>query len=174
MTSAREIEVEINGTPYRAEVEPRLLLSDFIRHNAGLAGTHVGCEHGICGACTVEVDGAPVRSCLMLAVQAEGSFVRTIEVVGQGFGQDEWSVLQQAFHENHALQCGYCTPGFLMSLQPFLLEEHRPSEREIRLALSGNMCRCTGYEPIVRAVRQALDQIQAMRREPAADASLDG
>jgi aerobic-type carbon monoxide dehydrogenase small subunit (CoxS/CutS family) len=163
----RKIEIEINGTPCRAEVEPRRLLSDFVRHDAGLTGTHVGCEHGICGACTVEVDGAPVRSCLVLAVQAEGRFVRTVEVVGRGYGDREWSILQQAFHTHHALQCGFCTPGFLMSLQPLLLREEPLSEAAVREAISGNLCRCTGYEPIVTAVTDALTQIQALRRETA-------
>jgi aerobic-type carbon monoxide dehydrogenase small subunit (CoxS/CutS family) len=158
-----EVTINVNGCEVGAEIEARMLLSDFIRHEAGLTGTHVGCEHGVCGACTVEVDGAPVRSCLMFAVQAEGSFVRTVEVIGKDDGVDSWSILQNAFHENHALQCGFCTPGFLMSLQPLLLEEGELTEAEVREALAGNLCRCTGYENIVRAVMQALDRVRSAR-----------
>lgn len=155
----RSTTVSVNGEDFTAEVEPRTLLSDFIRHDAGLTGTHVGCEHGVCGACTVEIDGAPVRSCLMFAAQAEGSHVRTIE--GLAGKSDEWTVLQQAFHENHALQCGFCTPGFLMALQPLLLEHEKDfTEDDIREVISGNLCRCTGYEPIVKAVLQTLAQLR--------------
>jgi aerobic-type carbon monoxide dehydrogenase small subunit (CoxS/CutS family) len=143
------IRVEINGRPYEGEVEPRTLLSDFIRHGAGLTGTKVGCEHGVCGACTVQLDGEPVRSCLMLAVQAHGRSVRTIEALG---GERAEHPLQRAFNEKHALQCGFCTPGFLMSLEPFLRENPDPTEAEIREALAGNLCRCTGYRAIVEAV----------------------
>ena len=143
------IELEINGERHSGEVEPRTLLSDFIRHQAGLTGTKVGCEHGVCGACTVQLDGEPVRSCLMLAVQADGRSLRTIE----GFGTEH--PLARAFHEHHALQCGFCTSGFLMSIEPFLREHPDPSEAEIREALAGNLCRCTGYQGIVDAVAQA-------------------
>ena len=149
----RKVDVEINGTRYEREVEPRLLLSDFIRHKAGLTGTHVGCEHGVCGACTVQLDGAPVRSCLLFAVQAEGHAVRTIESLEGADGEPH--VLQQAFHELHALQCGFCTPGFLMSLEPLLDRLDGQSDETIREALSGNLCRCTGYQNIVAAVRLA-------------------
>jgi aerobic-type carbon monoxide dehydrogenase small subunit (CoxS/CutS family) len=143
--------VEINGERYEREVEPRTLLSDFIRHDVGLTGTKVGCEHGVCGACTVQLDGEPVRSCLMLAVQARGCSLRTIEALGEHAEHR----LQRAFHECHALQCGFCTAGFLMSLEPFLREHPQPTEAEIREALAGNLCRCTGYVGIVEAVEQA-------------------
>jgi aerobic-type carbon monoxide dehydrogenase small subunit (CoxS/CutS family) len=145
------IAVIVNGEPYEAEVEPRTLLSDFIRHQLELTGTKVGCEHGVCGACTVQLEGEPVRSCLMLAVQANGRDVRTIE----GLAGDGEHPLQRAFHEHHALQCGFCTAGFLMSLEPFVREHPEPSEEQIREALAGNLCRCTGYRGIVEAVGQA-------------------
>jgi len=152
--SVLTVELEINGRRYEREIEPRLLLSDFIRHEAQLTGTHVGCEHGVCGACTVQVDGTPVRSCLMLAVQAIGCQVRTVEDLTAGLGED-LHPLQQAFHETHALQCGFCTPGFLMSLEPLLSDLVDASDSEIRAALAGNLCRCTGYQNIVTAVRLA-------------------
>jgi aerobic-type carbon monoxide dehydrogenase small subunit (CoxS/CutS family) len=142
------IAVDVNGRAYEADVEPRTLLSDFLRHELGLTGTHVGCEHGVCGACTVHVDGEPARSCLMFAVQADGRAVRTIE------GLDH--PLQQAFHERHALQCGFCTAGFLMALEPFVREHPDAGEAEVREALAGNLCRCTGYEAIVEAVQDVL------------------
>jgi aerobic-type carbon monoxide dehydrogenase small subunit (CoxS/CutS family) len=142
------IAVEVNGERYDREVEPRTLLSDFIRHDLGLTGTKVGCEHGVCGACTVQLDGEPMRSCLMLAVQANGRSVRTIEGLASG-GEHP---LQRAFHERHALQCGFCTAGFLMSLEPFVRQSREPSEAEIREALAGNLCRCTGYRGMVEAV----------------------
>ncbi len=145
------ITVSINGVGYEADVEPRTLLSDFIRHDAGLTGTHVGCEHGVCGACTVHVDGEPVRSCLMLAVQAQGHAVLTVE--GLAGPDGELTALQRAFTEHHALQCGFCTAGFLMSTEALLRRRPDPSEREIREDLAGNLCRCTGYEGIVDAVR---------------------
>ena len=147
------IRLDVNGRPTDADVEPRTLLSDFLRHDLGLTGTHVGCEHGVCGACTVHVDGEPVRSCLMFAVQAHGRWVRTVEALAEDGGA--LHPLQQAFHEHHALQCGFCTPGFLMSLEPFVRDRPDASEEEIRAALAGNLCRCTGYEGIVEAVRQA-------------------
>jgi aerobic-type carbon monoxide dehydrogenase small subunit (CoxS/CutS family) len=155
--SVLEVELEINGRRYEREIEPRLLLSDFIRHQAQLTGTHVGCEHGVCGACTVQVDGIPVRSCLMLAVQAIGCQVRTVEDLTAGLGE-ELHPLQQAFHETHALQCGFCTPGFLMSLEPLLGDLLDASDSEIRAALAGNLCRCTGYQNIVTAVRLAAER----------------
>ena len=145
------ITVEINGRSYEGEVEDRTLLSDFIRHQAGLTGTKVGCEHGVCGACTIQLDGEPVRSCLLLAVQANGRSLRTVEALGE-HGEHP---LQRAFHQKHALQCGFCTAGFLMSLEPFLRDYPEPSEEEIREALAGNLCRCTGYEGIVEAVESA-------------------
>ena len=146
------VRVTINGEAHERWVEPRLLLSDFIRHEAGLTGTHVGCEHGVCGACTVLVDGAPVRSCLMFAVQAEGASVETVESLADG---DALHPLQEAFRREHGLQCGYCTPGILMTLKPFLEANPAPGDAEIRRALSGNLCRCTGYQQIVAAVRRA-------------------
>jgi aerobic-type carbon monoxide dehydrogenase small subunit (CoxS/CutS family) len=145
--------VEVNGERHEADVEPRTLLSDFLRHELGLTGTRVGCEHGVCGACTVQVDGEPVRSCLMFAVQAAGRSVRTVEALAPS--EDELHPLQQAFHEEHALQCGFCTAGFLMTLEPFLRDRPDASEQEIREAIAGNLCRCTGYEGIVAAVRRA-------------------
>jgi carbon-monoxide dehydrogenase small subunit len=144
------IAVEINGERHAGDVEPRTLLSDFIRHVAGLTGTHVGCEHGVCGACTVQIDGETVRSCLMLAVQANGRSVLTVE--GLARDGEPLHPLQEAFHERHALQCGFCTPGFLLSAEALLRERPDPSEREVREALAGNLCRCTGYEGIVNAV----------------------
>jgi aerobic-type carbon monoxide dehydrogenase small subunit (CoxS/CutS family) len=161
----RRVEIEINGRSYAAEVEPRLLLSDFIRHEARLTGTHVGCEHGVCGACTVQLDGEPVRSCLMLAVQANGRHLRTVEGMTEGLPEGELHPLQQAFHESHGLQCGFCTPGFLMSLEPLLLEERELSDAEIRVALAGNLCRCTGYQNIVTAVRLAMERTRQSRTE---------
>jgi aerobic-type carbon monoxide dehydrogenase small subunit (CoxS/CutS family) len=156
------ITVEINGTEYAGDVEPRTLLSDFIRHDAGLTGTHVGCEHGVCGACTVQIDGETVRSCLMLAAQADGRSVLTVE--GLAPGDDPLHPLQAAFREHHALQCGFCTPGFLLSAEALLREQPDPSEAEVREALAGNLCRCTGYEGIVEAVLDVARQ----RRDPAA------
>ena len=157
MTS-RKVSIEINGKTYERDIEPRLLLSDFIRHEAGLTGTHVGCEHGVCGACTVQMDGEPVRSCLTLAVQAEGHSLTTVESLAEEDGT--LHPLQQAFHETHGLQCGFCTPGFLMSLEPLLGEARDFDDREIREALAGNLCRCTGYQNIVAAVRLAAERMQ--------------
>jgi aerobic-type carbon monoxide dehydrogenase small subunit (CoxS/CutS family) len=151
------ISVEINGTVHEGEVEPRTLLSDFIRHQAGLHGTRVGCEHGVCGACTVQLDGQPIRSCLMLAVQADGRALRTVEGLA---GEGGLHPLQREFHEKHALQCGFCTSGFLMSLEAFLRNNPDPAEQEIREALAGNICRCTGYEAMVDAVRSAADAMR--------------
>jgi aerobic-type carbon monoxide dehydrogenase small subunit (CoxS/CutS family) len=146
------IAIEINGREYAADVEPRTLLSDFIRHEARLTGTKVGCEHGVCGACTVQVDGDPVRSCLMLAVQAAGRSVRTVEDLEGPDG--ELHPIQHAFQQAHALQCGFCTSGFLMSLEPFVRAGGEPTDEEIREALAGNLCRCTGYQAMVEAVRE--------------------
>jgi aerobic-type carbon monoxide dehydrogenase small subunit (CoxS/CutS family) len=154
----RDVSIEVNGQVYERTVEPRLLLSDFIRHEAGLTGTHVGCEHGVCGACTVQLDGEPVRSCLLFAVQAQRHSVRTVESLASADG--ELSTLQQAFHETHALQCGFCTPGFLMTLEPFVraADPAELDEITIREALAGNLCRCTGYQNIVAAVRLAVER----------------
>ncbi len=165
----RRVRIEINGQPYERSIEPRLLLSDFIRHEARLTGTHVGCEHGVCGACTVQVDGAPVRSCIMLAVQADGASVRTVEALADGW--DGLSPLQQAFHEAHGLQCGFCTPGFLMSLEPVLPRIPQLDDDELRALLSGNLCRCTGYQNIVTAVRLAADRLIEARAERPPDDS---
>ncbi|MBU8539610.1 (2Fe-2S)-binding protein [Falsiroseomonas tokyonensis] len=142
--------IRVNGVEHTREVEPRLLLSDFLRHEIGLTGTHVGCEHGVCGACTILWDGAPVRSCLAFAVQAEGHEIRTVEGLAPGPGQ--LNPLQQAFRDAHGLQCGYCTPGILMTMTAFLEENPKPDEAQVREALSGNLCRCTGYQHIVDAV----------------------
>jgi len=157
MSDLQPITVTVNGTPYEREVEPRLLLSDFLRHEIGLTGTHVGCEHGVCGACTVLFDGEPIRSCLMFAVQADGHQITTVEGLGT---PDGLHVVQEAFREAHAVQCGFCTPGFLMTLVPFLEQNPDPSEAEIREAISGNLCRCTGYQHIVDAVRVAAEKMR--------------
>jgi carbon-monoxide dehydrogenase small subunit len=152
MSNIFNVTVTVNGVKYERSVEPRMLLVDFIRHELGLTGTHVGCEHGVCGTCTILFDGEPARSCLMFAVQANGHEVRTVEGLGT---VDKLHPLQEAFRVAHALQCGFCTPGFLMTLVPFLEENPKPSEEEIREALSGNLCRCTGYQHIVDAVKLA-------------------
>ena len=147
--------VIVNGIAYERAVEPRLLLSDFSRHELSLYGTHVGCEHGVCGACTVQIDGETARSCLMLAVQANGRSVLTVE----GLAPDgaELHPLQQAFHERHALQCGFCTPGFVTTVTAYLRENPDPTREEAREAISGNLCRCTGYVNIVDAVQRAAE-----------------
>lgn len=152
------IRFKLNGHSVEGVAEPRMLLTDFIRHEIGATGTHVGCEHGICGACTIRVDGKAVRACLMLAVQANGRSVATIEGLAEKDGK--LSVLQQAFHRNFALQCGYCTPGFLMTLADYLERNPDPSEPEIREALSGNLCRCTGYAEIVKAAMEASRELR--------------
>jgi carbon-monoxide dehydrogenase small subunit len=157
MNNQHTITVTVNGTPYERTVEPRLLLSDFLRHELGLTGTHVGCEHGVCGACTIIFDGQPVRSCLMLAVQADGHEITTVEGLGT---MDDLHPLQEAFREAHAVQCAFCTPGFLMTLVPFLEENPDPTEEEIREAISGNLCRCTGYQHIVDAVQLAAERMK--------------
>ena len=149
------LRLTVNGAAAERAVEPRLLLCDFLRHELGLTGTHVGCEHGVCGACTVLLDGEAVRSCLMFAVQADGHEVTTVE--GLTGDPDALHPLQQAFREAHGLQCGFCTPGILMTLVPFLRDHPHPDEGAIREALSGNLCRCTGYQNIVAAVRLACD-----------------
>jgi carbon-monoxide dehydrogenase small subunit len=153
MPGSVTVKLEVNGEPQQRQVEPRLLLSDFLRHELGLTGTHVGCEHGVCGACTVLLNGEAVRSCLMFAVQAHEQRIVTVEGLAPGPG--ELHPLQEAFREEHALQCGFCTPGFLLTLVPFLAANPAPSDEEIRAALSGNLCRCTGYQNIVAAVKRA-------------------
>jgi aerobic carbon-monoxide dehydrogenase small subunit len=158
------VRVRVNGREYTEVVSPRLLLSDFLRHRLGLTGTHVGCEHGVCGACTVLLDGEAVRACLVLAVQVDGAEITTVE----GLAPDGETLhpVQQAFHELHALQCGFCTPGFLLSVVAFLRDVPNPGDEEIRRGLAGNLCRCTGYQNIVRAVRRA-SELLAARRAPA-------
>ena len=155
-----EIELTVNGTHYCRTVELRMLLSDFLRHELGLAGTHVGCEHGVCGACTILLDSDPVRSCLMLAVQANGRALATVEGLASADG--ELHPVQQAMHAHHGLQCGYCTPGILMTMTAYLQEYPSPTEDEVREALSGNLCRCTGYQNIVDAM---MDAAARMREE---------
>ena len=150
--ATRQITVQVNGEARSAEVEPRLLLVHFLRQTLGLTGTHVGCDTTSCGACTVLLDGTPVKSCTVLAVQADGCEVTTVEGLAQG---EELHPVQQAFHEQHALQCGYCTPGFVMATVSLLKENPNPTEEEIRHGLEGNLCRCTGYHNIVRAVQAA-------------------
>jgi aerobic carbon-monoxide dehydrogenase small subunit len=157
----RRIRVTVNGVPHEREVATRLLLADFLRQEIGLTGTHLGCEHGVCGACTVHVDGSAVRSCLMLAVQADGRQVTTVEGLAPTAGG--LHPLQEAFRENHGLQCGFCTPGMLMSLAEFLRDNPAPSEAEVREALSGNLCRCTGYQGIVKAALDAAERLRAAR-----------
>jgi aerobic carbon-monoxide dehydrogenase small subunit len=159
MDNSHTITVTVNGRSYRREVEARLLLSDFLRHEINLTGTHVGCEHGVCGACTILLEGEAVRSCLMLAVQANGRHLHTVEGLAPG-GPGQLHPLQEAFRQAHALQCGFCTPGFLMTLIPYIQENPRPTEAEIREAISGNLCRCTGYQHIVDAVLLATGQGQ--------------
>jgi aerobic carbon-monoxide dehydrogenase small subunit len=152
MSRSIDIALTVNHTQYSRSVEPRMLLSDFLRHELGLTGTHVGCEHGVCGACTVLLDGQPVRSCLMFAVQADGHEIVTIEGIGT---LDKLHPLQESFIEAHGLQCGFCTPGIILTLIPFLEANPDPDEEEIRHAISGNICRCTGYQNIVDAVKLA-------------------
>ncbi len=149
------VKTTVNALAVENLVEPRLLLSDFLREDLGLTGTHVGCAHGSCGACTILFDGEPVRSCIMLAVQANGHEIETVESLGT---PDNMHPLQTAFHEAHGLQCGYCTPGFLMTLKPWVEQNPNPTEAEVREAISGNLCRCTGYQHIVDAVLLATSQ----------------
>jgi len=149
------VQLTVNGLQREATVEPRMTLADFLREQCHLTGTHLGCEHGVCGACTVQVDGAAVRSCLVFAVQVDGAEVTTIEGIGSPDG--ELSAVQSAFRDCHGLQCGFCTPGFIVSVSAFLRDHPDPTDEEIRVALSGNLCRCTGYQGILKAVRQAAD-----------------
>jgi carbon-monoxide dehydrogenase small subunit len=159
MSSDRhDIEVSVNGRSYRRSADSRTLLSDFLRHELLLAGTHVGCEHGVCGACTILLDGVAIRSCLMLAVQANGHELSTIEGLATKGG--ELNPIQQAMHEHHGLQCGYCTPGILMTMTAYLKEHPSPTEDEVREALSGNICRCTGYQNIVDAMLAAAEALR--------------
>ena len=154
MSKVRDITVTVNGEAVTAAVEPRLLLADFLRHTLGLTGTHVGCEHGVCGACTVLVDGDSARSCLMFAVQADRRSVETVESLGRIGAMNR---LQEAFHEHHALQCGFCTPGMLMTATDLMRKYSLTSDDDIREGLSGNLCRCTGYEHVIKAIRAVVD-----------------
>jgi carbon-monoxide dehydrogenase small subunit len=156
--TSRLIRVEVNGVSHERTVDVRRTLADFLREDLGLTGTHLGCEHGVCGACTLIVDGEAVRACLMLAVQADGCRILTVEGLGD---PEHLHPIQEAFSEHHALQCGFCTPGMLMTVYRFLQETPQPSDHEIREALSGNLCRCTGYQNIVRAVRAAATRAAA-------------
>jgi 2-furoyl-CoA dehydrogenase 2Fe-2S iron sulfur subunit len=158
------IRITLNDRAVEAQAESRMLLTDFLRHELGATGTHVGCEHGVCGACTIEIDGMPARACLMLAVQADGAAIRTVE--GLAPGPDRLSVLQDAFRRHHALQCGFCTAGILMSLDNFLQRQPHPAEEDIRELLSGHICRCTGYVPILAAAMDAATRL----REASSDA----
>jgi len=158
MTQSFLVTITVNEKEYKREVEPRLLLSDFLRHELGLTGTHVGCEHGVCGACTILFDGESIRSCLIFAIQADGHAITTVE--GLAKDKDDLHPIQQAFWKAHGLQCGYCTPGILMTLVPFLRQNPNPTEDEIRHAISGNLCRCTGYQHIVDAVKLAAEKMK--------------
>jgi 2-furoyl-CoA dehydrogenase 2Fe-2S iron sulfur subunit len=157
-----QVRFTLNGRPTTVEVEPRMVLTDALRHLAGSTGTHVGCEHGVCGACTVQIDGVAARACLTLAVQVDGLVVRTVE--GLAPAPERLSALQAAFRHHHALQCGFCTPGILMSLDAFLAERPEPTEQELREVVGGHLCRCTGYAPIIAA---ALEAAAIMREEGA-------
>ena len=162
MTATQTIRLTVNGRAYERTVEVRMTLADFLREELNLTGTHLGCEHGICGACTILFNGDAVRSCLLLAVQADGADLMTVEGLAQG---EDLHPLQRAFHETHALQCGFCTPGFLMTAYAFLRDTSNPHEAQVREAISGNICRCTGYAPIIQAILQ-------VSRSPLPDASL--
>jgi len=168
MGETRKISLTVNGKRYEdQEVEVRVTLADFIRHQLGLTGTHLGCEHGVCGACTILFDGRSARSCLMLAVQADGHELLTVEGIAPS--QEELHPIQQAFHEHHALQCGYCTPGILTTLIEFLRDNPDPTEKEVRIGISGNLCRCTGYQNIVTATlaaAQTLKNIPEQKKWP--------
>ncbi len=158
MADTRTIAVTVNGKIYQREVETRMTLVDFLRHELDLTGTHVGCEHGVCGACTVLIGGASARACLMLAVQCDGESITTVEGLSAG---EQLNSLQQAFQDNHGLQCGFCTPGMLITLTEFLRDHPDPTETEVREVLSGNLCRCTGYQSIVAAALDAAKRIRA-------------
>ncbi len=160
MSDNVKVSVTVNGSPYERTVEPRMLLVDFIRQELGLTGTHIGCEHGVCGTCTILLDGAPVRSCLMFAVQANGHEIRTIEGLGT---MDNLHPLQEAFREAHGLQCGFCTPGMIMSVLPFVEKNGHPTEEQVREVVDGNLCRCTGYQHIVDAVKLASEKMAEAR-----------
>jgi carbon-monoxide dehydrogenase small subunit len=162
MSKTRSISLKVDGKNYESEVEVRFTLADFLRQQLGLTGTHLGCEHGVCGACTILMDGRSARSCLMLAVQADGHEITTISGIAPTDGP--LHPLQQAFRDHHALQCGYCTPGILTTLVEFLGDNPDPSDDEIRSAISGNLCRCTGYQPIIAATKDAARRMREMGR----------
>jgi carbon-monoxide dehydrogenase small subunit len=165
MAKARQVRLTVNGVPHEGLVEPRVTLADFLRGELGLVGTHVGCEHGVCGACTVLLDGKTVRACLMLAVQADGAQLTTVE----GLDEDgQLHPIQEAFREEHGLQCGFCTPGFLLTVYELLEDSPEPSEDEIMDALGGQICRCTGYQPILAAVRSAAEKLKKRSADSAA------
>jgi carbon-monoxide dehydrogenase small subunit len=159
MSEKRTITVTVNGTSYTKDVPVRITLADFIRYELGLTGTHLGCEHGVCGACTILLDGQSARSCLMLAVQANGHDILTVEGIAPS--PDTLHPLQEAFRDNHGLQCGFCTPGMLTTLLEFLRDNPDPTEEEVRIAISGNLCRCTGYQGIVLAALDAAKRLKA-------------
>lgn len=156
MSDLVDIKVTVNGTVFERSVEPRMLLSDFIRFELGLGGTHVGCEHGVCGTCTILFDGQPTRSCITFAVQADGHSIETVESLGT---PENMNTLQKAFQEKHGAQCGFCTPGILMTMTAFLKENPHPTEEEIREGIDGNLCRCTGYQNIIESVKLASEQM---------------
>src|SRR5271165_1286719 len=162
MTEVRRISMTVNGREYQETVPVRLTLADFLRHQLGLTGTHLGCEHGVCGACTILLNGRSARSCLMLAVQADGHEILTVEGIAPN--ADTLHPLQEAFRDNHGLQCGFCTPGILTTLIEFLRDNPNPTEEEVRIAISGNLCRCTGYQGIVAATLDAAKRLQAAPR----------
>jgi len=159
MSERRNIAVTVNGKRYQNDVPVRLTLADYLRHELGLTGTHLGCEHGVCGACTILLDGQSARSCLMLAVQADGHDILTVEGIAPS--DDKLHQLQEAFRDNHGLQCGFCTPGMLTTLLEFLRDNPDPTEQEVRIAISGNLCRCTGYQGIVNAALDAAKRLRA-------------
>ena len=162
MSERRTITVTVNGKRYQNEVPVRLTLADYLRHELGLTGTHLGCEHGVCGACTILLDGQSARSCLMLAVQANGHDILTVEGIAPS--EDKLHPLQEAFRDNHGLQCGFCTPGMLTTLLEFLRDNPDPTEQEVRIAISGNLCRCTGYQGIVNAALDAAKRLRTAAR----------
>ncbi len=170
LLASKQITMRINGVAHSATVDVRTTLVDFIREYAGLTGTHVGCEHGVCGACTILMDGAPVRSCLLFAVQADGAEITTVEALGT---PERLHPIQEAFRDHHGLQCGFCTPGFLMTAVAFLRDTPDPTDDEIREALTGNLCRCTGYQGIVEAVRDAARRLRASGLGPRASSPHD-
>ena len=165
MGETRKVALTVNGKRYEQETEVRTTLADFLRHGLGLTGTHLGCEHGVCGACTILLDGRTARACLMLAVQAHGHDIITVE--GLASSATELNPLQEAFRDNHGLQCGFCTPGMLITLTEFLRDNPDPTEQEVRVAISGNLCRCTGYQGIVAAALDAAKRLQKLKGMPA-------